>query len=473
MRTLGSNAIYNILYKSLNALFPLVTMAYVSRVLLPVGVGKVASAQNIVSYFVIIASLGLPTYGVKKIAECFDEREKRSRTFSELAVINAISTLICICVYLGIVLGIDYFEDKLSISFIVGIQLFANIFNIDWFYQGIEEYRYIMFRSFIVKLLALASVFIFVHNVSDFLIYALIVTLSFVANYIFNVINLHKYVDFQYNSLDVNRHLKPVFILLATTIAIEIYTLTDTTMLSLFRGDEVVGYYTNSAKTVGIARVMITAASAVFLPRLNYYLSHGRELEFESLAFKGLSMLFTLSLPVAVGLMLLAEDCTLIMFGKEFEATILSMQILTVSVVTIAISNFTGYQILVSLGKETIVLYSTIIGAIINVVLNVLLIMPYGHYGAAIASVVTEFVIAAYQLYYVNKYISLSLKSIVKQTFLPLVAMVAVVYVTKLLFDNIYIQTVIAVILGSITYLFLCIVSGNETIILLKNKCKK
>ena len=252
MRTLGSNAIYNILYKSLNALFPLVTMAYVSRVLLPVGVGKVASAQNIVSYFVIIASLGLPTYGVKKIAECFDEREKRSKTFSELAVINAISTLICICVYLGIVLGIDYFEDKLLISFIVGIQLFANIFNIDWFYQGIEEYRYIMFRSFIVKLLALASVFIFVHNANDFPIYALIVTLSLVSNYIFNVVNLHKYVDFQYNGLDVSRHLKPVFVLLATTIAIEIYTLADTTMLSLFKGDEIVGYYTNSAKTVGI-----------------------------------------------------------------------------------------------------------------------------------------------------------------------------------------------------------------------------
>ena len=99
--------------------------------------------------------------------------------------------------------------------------------------------------------------------------------------------------------------------------------------------------------------------------------------------------------------------------------------------------------------------------------------MPYGHYGAAIASVVTEFVIAAYQLYYVNKYIPLSLKSIVKQTFLPLVAMVSVVYVTKLLFDNIYIQTVVAVLLGSITYLFLCIASGNETITLLKNKCKK
>lgn len=137
----------------------------------------------------------------EKIAECFDEREKRSKTFSELAVINAISTLICICVYLGIVLGIDYFEDKLLISFIVGIQLFANIFNIDWFYQGIEEYRYIMFRSFIVKLLALASVFIFVHNANDFPIYALIVTLSLVSNYIFNVVNLHKYVDFNIMAL--------------------------------------------------------------------------------------------------------------------------------------------------------------------------------------------------------------------------------------------------------------------------------
>ena len=115
---------------------------------------------------------------------------------------------------------------------------------------------YIMFRSFIVKLLALASVFIFVHNANHFPIYALIDTLSLVSNYIFNVVYLHKYVDFQYNGLDVSRHLKPVFVLFATKIAFEIYTLADTTMMSLFKGDDIVGYYTNSAKTGGIARVM-------------------------------------------------------------------------------------------------------------------------------------------------------------------------------------------------------------------------
>lgn len=471
MKSLASNAIYNILYKSLNVLFPLITIAYVSRVLTPIGVGKVASAQNIVSYFVIVASLGLPTYGVKKIAECYDNKVICSKIFSELAIINAVSSIICIMAYISMVYSLPYFEDKTTISLIVGIQLFANIFNIDWFYQGREEYKYIMLRSFFVKLLALIAVFAFVHKTGDYIVYALIITLSTVSNFAFNIAKLPQFVKLQWKGLEIEHHLKPVLILLATTISIEIYTLADTTMLTLLKGDEIVAYYTNSSKTIGITRVMIASACAVFLPRLNYYLSHGQKEDFNILSSKGIYMLLTFSLPAALGLMLLADDFTFILFGKDFEPSILSMRILALSVITVAISNFTGYQILVSLGKEKIVLYSTILGAIVNVLLNVSLIIPFAHYGAATASVITELIVALYQLYYVKKLIPLTLsKSVLVQIVGPLVAMAIIIVAVKCVNLSIIVETLLSCILGSFIYLCFGLYTGNETIMQIKRK---
>ena len=405
-KSLGTNAIFNVIYKGLNVLFPLVTMMYVSRVLLPEGVGKVAAAQNIIAYFVIIASLGLPTYGVKKIAEFRDDRKKCSKVFTELFIINAISTFLCSAVYLLMLFSVDFFQPKIAILLVVGIQLFANIINIDWLYQGYEEYRYIMFRSLIVKLIALVSVFIFVHNSCDYIIYALITVLSLVANFIFNIAHMHKFVDFSLKDINIKEHLNPILTLLAASIAIEIYTLVATTFLSVLKGDEVVGYFTNSVKAVSITRTMIAAVCAVFLPRLNYYIGQNRMEDFNSLTIKGIKVLLTLSLPACIVIAIMADDLVYILFGADYGPSVLSMQILSVSIITVAISNFMGYQILVSLSKEKLVLYSTIIGAIVNVLLNIVLIGPFGHYGAAIASVISEGIISMYQFHHVSKYIT-------------------------------------------------------------------
>lgn len=474
MRSLGLNALYNVLYRCFNVLFPLITITYVSRVLMPVGIGKVASAQNIVSYFVVLAALGLPTYGVKKIAECMDDRNKCSKIFSELFWINCLSTIICSVAYLCMIFVIDYFNDKFLLTIVVGIHLFANIINIDWLYQGLENYKYIMVRSLIVKIVSLIAIFIFVRQESDYVVYAFIATLGLVFNYIFNIVNLCKHVRLQLHDLDIIPHLRPVFILLATTIAIEIYTLADTTMLNLLKGDEIVGYYTNSAKAVAITRSMIAAACAVFLPRLNFYFSHNQVEEFNRLAMKGLSILLNFSFPAAIALLILADDCTFILFGQEFESSILSMRILTLSIITIAISNFTGYQVLVTLGKESIVLYSTIIGAIINVLLNSLLILPYGHYGAAIASVITEGIIALYQIYYVSKYIQInSLKKMIPSLLIPTLSLAVMMLLVKHLIDNIYVELISALLLGGLTFLVIGYYKKNILSIMLLGRIKK
>ena len=269
MKSLAKNSVYNIIYKCSNLVFPLIISAYVSRILLAEGIGKVSSAQNIVTYFTLLAALGLPTYGTKVVAAHGNTRESRSKVFSELFCINAVSTTVCTILYYLMVFEIPYFQQRKELSIVCGLAIVFNIINVDWFYQGREEYGYIMIRSVIVKIASLLAIFVLVKDSNDFLAYAVIVTLSKVVNNIYNIIHLRKYATLTFSGLNIRKHIKPVVVLLAASIAIEIYTLADTTMLTFIHGDAVVGYYTTARKGIDVIRTMLTAICAVFVPRLS------------------------------------------------------------------------------------------------------------------------------------------------------------------------------------------------------------
>lgn len=473
MKSLGKNAFYNVIYKSLNVVFPLITMAYVSRVLMPVGVGKVASAQNIVTYFVLIASLGLPTYGVKIMASYSDDKKKSNQAFSELFIINAISTIICSFIYVMMILSVDFFQTKIAISMVVGIQLFANIINIDWLYQGFEEYRYITIRSTIVKVVSLIAVFVFVREQGDYILYAFIATLGLVANFCMNALKLKSFVSFSFNELNLRQHLKPVFALLASTIAIEIYVLGGTTILSFLKGEEDVAFYTYASKAISVVRTFIVAICAVFLPRLNYLYSHRQYKDFHSLASKGILIILNLCIPAAISLCIMSEECVRILFGMDYLSVIPSMQILCVTLVTIALSNFTGYQILVTIGKEKFVLYSTVIGAIINLTVNFLLVPTLGHYGAAISAVITETVIAIYQFWYVKKFVEINItrKDIIS-LIVPSLCLIVPMTMCRSCTNVILLKILVCSILGGFTYFLVAYNMRTKFILMILSKLR-
>lgn len=474
MKSLGKNAIFNIIYKCLNLLFPLVTAAYVSRILLPVGVGKVAASQNIVQYFVILAALGLPSYGVKKVAEFSQNEHKLSKVFIELFTINAIATIASSVIYILLICQI-YEGQKLILGFVVGIQLFFNIVNIDWFYQGLEEYKYIMLRSLVVKLVSLASVLLFVRAEDDYIVYAGITSCSLVANYLFNVFNLRKYIRrIAVSELRVKQHIWSVLYLLAASIAVEVYTLADTTMLNLMRGEEIVGYYTSATKITSMLRTLVAAVSAVFLPRLSVLFSSGKIDEFKQLAINGLEIILSIAVPTAVGIFLVAGNCVMLLLGESFANSIITLRILSVSIITVALSNFIGYQILVTIGKEKIVLITTVIGAVINLVLNLFFINTLGHNGAAIASVITEGGIAIVQIIFMVKYIKIRINlQQVASVIIPSICMAVVVVVIKLFFDSIILELIFSIITGIIIYSLFAAMMRNKFAHMVLNKLKR
>lgn len=462
MKSLAKNSIYNIIYRLLNVLFPLITATYVSRILLPEGVGIIASANNIAIYFALVAALGLPTYGVKKIAEAKD-RENVSKIFSELFLINCFSTLICTILYYCMIFSTEYFCGKRLLYVIVGLQIFFNIINVDWFYQGKEEFKYIMIRSMVVKIMSLTAVFIFVKSSDDYIFYALIQIVAKVANYIFNIINLRKYVDFRFKNLDIQCHMKPIFTLLAASIAIEVYTIADTTMLTMMCGEAAVGYYENARKSIDVVRAIVTAMSAVFLPRLSYYYASGEIIEFKKLIIKGFKILAFLSVPAMMGLYLLSGNLVTILFGESFYGSIVTVKILSISIVTVAFSNFIGYQILVTVGKEKVMFISTLVGALVNVIANVLMIRLFQHNGAALSSVMTEFLVTIIQVISVKKVISIKGESkFIRDAIISTALMSIVVCSIKFIFASIIWELILSSVIGFAIYMVVNIVLGNE-----------
>jgi len=468
-KSLVKNSLYNVVYRVLSVLYPLVTSTYVAHIILSTGVGKVAYAQNIAQYFILLAPLGLTQYGVKAIAKAKDNKIKECETFSELFVLNAISTTVCVIVYYLLVSNVNFFDEKI-LYYVAGLPIMFNYCNIDWFYQGREEYKYITMRSLFIKVVSIIAIFAFVRDKHDYVNYAIIYSLGMVGNYVLNLINLKKMdIKFIFKGLNIHRHLKDVCILLAASVAIEIYTLLDTTMLGAFCEDAVIGYYTNSVKLARIVISTITAIGGVLLPRLSYYAINGLKKECSDIVSNVASIMLYLSVPCMVGMFLLSDTIIPLLFGASFENAIPTFRIATFLILVLGYSNLFGTQVLVSFDAENKMLISTLCGAITNFVLNLLLIPRYYQNGAIVASVISEILVTWLTFKFAKKYVQVVIsKRRLLGVLLGIIVMVIVVLVNKFIWENAIIELLIAIVLGGISYILVSLSVDND----LKNMIK-
>ena len=387
---MGKSVVFNVVYQGLNVVFPLISVTYVAKILSPGGLGSVVSAQNFVSYFLMIAILGMPTYGTREIAQCGNDRGRISRVFSELVLINAVSTALCIAVY-GIVVA-EYIKEDRLLYLICGLELLFNFINVDWFYRGREDFVYITIRSLIVKIILLFALFALVKDRDDCNIYALIVCLANGCNFLFNVIRLRKEVKFVFRNLNIKRHIKPLLMLLLCTVAASLYSKVDITMLGSMQTNVSVGLYSTALKIIGITTGVVASATSVFLPRISYCYKTDKE-KIDIYISKGLEMVVFISVPAAIGIAMVAPDLMAVLFGQSYVEAHFVIKILSPLLVIKGIGDLLCYQVLVSAGKEDKFLISYVIAAIANIQFNSILIPRMDYNGAAIASVISELIV--------------------------------------------------------------------------------
>ena len=461
-KSLVKNSIANVFYKSLNILFPLITATYTSRVLMAAGIGKVSYAQNIVSYFVMFAALGMPSYGTREIAKL--KEKNKNILFSELFTINAISTLLFSLAYIILINSVGIFASQIKLYYAVGLTLFLNIFNIDWYYQGEEEYGYIAIRGFIIKVISLLCVFTFVRTSNDFLVYALITALGTVGNNVINVAHLKGKVTWTWKNLNLKQHLKPLLILTASAVAIELYTAMDITMLGIMCTDVEVGYYSNAIKIVKLLEAVISALGAILLPRLSYYYSDGKTEQFNKLVDKALRTLLLLAIPTGFGVFCVSDLMIPLLFGESFLGSINTLRILSLTLPILVINVLFGIQCLITMGKEKKYLVTVSLGAITNLILNPILIILHKQEGAAFASLLSESVVAISTIIFVKKYLTIKLeKKYVITLILSAILMVLGVSCIKLIHTSLILKLFISVFTGVVIYIETLMLTKNQT----------
>ncbi len=397
--SLAKNSLFNIANKGFNLLYPLVTTIYISRIFLAEGVGEVAFAINIVTYFTLIASLGIPNYAVKVLAPVRDNSEMLNKRFSELAVFIFVSSLVSTLLYICISLFIYHTSIDRQIAIILGLMVISNIFNYDWLFEAVEDYRYLAYRSIIVKMSALLLMFLLVKTRNDILIYCVIYAGITVMNNVWNLMTSRQYVGFRIGGIDVRQHMVPVFTLFAAAFATEVYTLLDSTMLGVMCTPEHLGYYSNASRVARASFGMIFAIIAVFNPRLNYLYKIGSREEYQKLFQRFYEIGICIAFPVGALLFVLSPQIMTSLFGDSFSDGIETLRLLSFLIVVFTMATVFGHIGLIIYGKERVLLYAAILGAIVNFTLNQLLIPIYSHNGAAIASLISEILVAILLVY--------------------------------------------------------------------------
>lgn len=402
--SLKLNFFMNIILTLSSIIFPLITFPYVSRILQPEAWGKVNMAISFITYFSYFAQLGLPTYGVKICAQYRDNREKLSRTVQELSIICAIATLITYIALAIVITSIPMLYAEKNLYLLVSSTLFFNLIGMEWLYKALEKYTYITFRSIIFKIIALIAMFLLIKSESDYIIYGGISVFASSASNICNFIEAKKYVSFKpLGNYNFKQHLKPLFILFAMTCASTIYTNLDTVMLGFMTTNTDVGYYNAAIKIKSLLVAVVTSLSTVLLPRASYYIENDLFTEFKKISSKALNFIFIIALPMILYFIVFARECIFFLSGDKFEASIIPMQIIMPTLLFIGLTNILGIQILIPLGKEKYVLYSTIAGAVTDLILNTILIPSYKSCGAAVGTLVAELVVLIVQLILIGK----------------------------------------------------------------------
>lgn len=450
-KTLTRISIFNLIYYLANALFPMIISIYVSRIILPDGVGKVAYALNVASYFGALASFGIPTYAARCIAQRKDNPTEKNRVFSQLFMMNAITTTIATLLYI-IYVSVTFIGGDLFLIVCAGTNILINYINIDWLFTGEEEYQFITIRSITIKAISLLAVFSFVREKNDYRVYALITSITLCGNYLFNLVHAHKLVKFDFSDFEIKRHIKPVFYMSISVLLASIYNKIDITMLGVVSTNHIIGLYSNAHKIVGIVIDGITAISTAFLPRLSFYYIHDKQ-KFEDLIVKGLKITIFLAFPIAAGLFILAPQTIEVLYGSEFAPVSTTIRVFTPIILIKSIGMLVGFLPMMTSSNEKKRLPAALLGCISNVILNYLFLPLLYQNGAALASVLSEGLLCGYLFFAMRKIVFITLpRDSFSQALFTTICMGLIVWFITLLPINNLLKVIGGICIGIMVY---------------------
>lgn len=393
---------YNVMYQILILIIPLITTPYISRVLGPDAIGAQSYTYSIVNYFVLFAMLGINNYGNRSIAMIKDDDEKLSKTFTSIYCLQIIMSIIMLMIYIIFFIVI---KSNYKIFFVIqSLYIIATALDINWFFFGMEQFRLTVIRNTIIKIISMISVFVFVKDSNDIYIYSLILSLGVLLSNIILWKFISNHTKFtKVTKDDIKQHIKPVLILFIPIIAISIYKIMDKVMLGSISGINQVGLYENSEKITSIPMSLIVAVGTVMMPKMANLESKGKVNESKRYISISMEIFMCIAIGAMFGLVGVSEILIPIFLGEKFIQSIDVVRLLSITLVFLSWANIIRTQFLIPKKMDQIYIVSTILGAILNFIINLALIPQYGAIGAAVGTIVAEASVALYQTFKVRK----------------------------------------------------------------------
>ena len=473
-KSIGRNYIYNIIYQILTLLIPLITTPYITRVLSVEGIGIYSFTYSIAYFFSIFAELGTVVYARREIAFCQDDKKKRSVLFWEIFIFRIFTTFICTVGYFIYIIN----SNEEIIGLIQSVYILAVVFDVTWFFQGMEDFKAVVIRNSIVKIIVMIFIFLFVKSEKDLVLYITGLALLPLVGNVATIPVLKKYIcKVKIKELKPFRHFKATMALFIPNIASQVYLLLDKTMLGFMTTDNIEnGYYEQAQKIIKMAWTFLTTLSAVMAPRIAYtYIKNDKD-ALKKYMRKSFSMMWLLASGLGFGIISVAPNVVPWFLGDEYNKVITLLTIFAFILFPIGIASVTGTQYLVILKKHKIYTLSIVAGAVLNFIMNYYLIPKYYSIGAAISSVAAEIIIVIIQIVYIVYNIrEIKLKDIfynswqyILSGFIMFLCLKAISISME---ANIY-NSMLLILTGGIIYFLVLIILKNELILEGVNKIK-
>lgn len=401
--SLKSNFIYSSILTVSKYLFPLIVYPYVSRTLGLSNIGIVNFVDNLVNYFVYISMMGIATVGVREIAAARSSKAQLSKTFMSLLSLTVIATFIAIIMLLiamHIVPKLIPYQDMLYVGI---VKLVFNLFIMEWFFMGMEDFRYITNRSILVKCLYVMCIFLFVREASDYKIYYALTVSVFIFNALINLIYIRKFVHFSFYAIDMRPFYQAFLIMGVYVLLTNVYTSLNPIWLGFVTNTDEVGYFTTATKLHNIIMAVLLSFTNILFPRVSNLLAEGKKEEFWEKINIAFDAIFLFAFPTITYLLVAGPDLLHVLIGDGFEGSYLPLRIVTPLVLIIGIEQILVIQILMAMHCDKTVFKNSFIGAVVALLFNILLTAQMGANGSAVVWVIAECVIMGLSAMAINK----------------------------------------------------------------------
>lgn len=463
--SIKKNYIYNLIYQVVIIIIPLITTPYLSRVLGAEAIGIYSYTLSITTYFILFGSLGVAMYAQREIAYVQGDKIKRSKVFFEILLMRFVTLGVSILLFY--VMFIRQGEYKTYYKILL-LEIIANSIDISWLFQGLEEFKKIVMRNTLVKIISILLIFLLVKNTSDIYIYFIIYVMS---NFLGNIslwIYLPKYVQkIKIKELNIFKHLKPTLSLFIPQVAVQIYTVLDKTMIGSIVEDKAeVGFYEQAQKIIKLLITITTSLGTVMIPRMANTFAKGEKEQLKVYLKRSFNFVFFLAFPLILGIISIINKFVPLYYGEGFEKVTYLICIISPIVLVIGLSNVIGTQYLLPTRQQKYYTISVTVGALVNFFLNIILIHYYNSIGASIATVIAETAVTIIQFYLVRKQINI--KDIIKLSKNYIIAAI-IMFIMSVCIGLIIINTVISiliqVIISVLIYFVILLIMKDELII--------